>query len=211
MNKILIAAVILGLGGGASAAGFGELAVSASGLKSSASAFTGPERPAFVYGEKAAGKAAVYEIRCKYNDAEEETIARLSMTGTYRISSADVATLSYEATITYVDEVLAGNNAPVDAPADPASVVFSMGKNVKNLPNYAGTRYTNHFKFALDWHGVDASIDRADLIISKEPVSMKKDEHGATIRTFTGALDVSYNDHHGDFVQTVCTQREFEH
>lgn len=210
MNKILIAAaVMLGLGSGAGAAGFEDLAVRAPELKAASSASAGPAGAVSVSGEKAAAKA-VYEIRCRYNDTEEETIARFSLVGTYKVAGNDAATLSYEATITYVDEVLAGNNAPLDAPADPASVVFSVGKNVKNLPKYAGTKYTNHFKFPLDWHGVDASIDRADLIVSKEPVSVAKDGHGATIRTFTGALDVSYNDHHGDFVQTVCVSREFE-
>jgi hypothetical protein len=212
MNKILAAAFILGMGGGAYAAQLEDLAVRAADIKAAAGVVPGPAAAVPVAGEKADVTARTYEIRCRYSDAVAETLARFSMIGTYKVAGRDAATLSYSATINYVEGNLSGDvpMSDVAGPAQPAPVVFSVGKNVKNLPKYHGTKYVNHFKFPLEWNGVDASIDRADLIISKEPVSTEKDQYGATLRTFTGALDVSYNDHHGDFVQTVCVQREFE-
>lgn len=138
-----------------------------------------------------------YRINCEYADAYEvNNVARLDLAGTYNVLNKDSATLTYEATLTYFQD-----NLPL--------MYFAVGEGLKNVP-YSGVNYPNHFKFPLDWHGVYGSIEWADLIISKEPTSTAKDEYGATVRTFTGALDVSYNDHHGDYVKVSCTQRGFE-
>ena len=138
-----------------------------------------------------------YRISCKYADAYEvNNVARLDLAGTYTVLNKDAATLAYEATLTYFEDQL-----PI--------MYFAVGEGLKNMP-YSGVNYPNHFKFPLEWHGVGSSIEWANLIISKEPTSTVKDEYGATVRTFSGALDVSYNDHHGDYVKVSCTQREFE-
>lgn len=147
---------------------------------------------------EAAGKAAeTYRISCKYKDAYEvNNVARLDMRATYTVLGNDSASLAYKATLTYLSE-------------KPAAVYFAVGDGLKN-EKYSGVNYPDHFKFPLRWHGVSSTIEWGNLIISRKPVSVEMDEYGATVRKFSGALDVSYNDHHGDYVKVVCTQREFE-
>lgn len=152
-----------------------------------------------IYAEKAKspGAGGTYRINCKYAAAYEvNNVAKLDLAATYTVLDKDSATLAYKATLTYFEDQL-----PI--------MYFAVGEGLKNVP-YSGVNYPNHFKFPLDWHGVYGSIEWANLIISKEATSTVKDEYGATVRTFTGALDVSYNDHHGDYVRVSCTQRGFE-
>lgn len=160
----------------------------------------------FAFRETAAG--TVYNIRCKYNDEEEEERVKFSLAGTYNVPGKDSATLSYRATLVAFDTTVFQSTSYLEK--QPPTVIFAVGRDLKNNVKYASVKYPNHFKFALEWNGVDAMIERGNLIVSKEPVSVVKDKYGATIRTFTGALDVRYNDHHGDYVQVICTQREFE-
>lgn len=195
MKKVLMAAVMLGMTGGAYAAEFGDLAVRASDLKASAKGAA--VAPAKIEALSVSDKS--YNIRCKYNEPEELKLAQFVLKGTYNVYSKDSATLSYRALINLSDEFT----------QDPFSQVFAVGENLKNVA-YSGVKYKNHFKFPLTWYSVGAEIERGNLIISKEPVNVEKDSYGATIRTFTGALDVSYNDHHGDFVGVTCTERTFD-
>jgi len=142
-------------------------------------------------------------LKCKYNDAEETQYIRFDLVGALNVLNENEATLTYSTTIFYD---VASDYADYESPEK--NIVFGHGKDLKNA-RYNGTRYTNHFKFELDWHSLFASLEWGNLIISKEPVGTRIDEHGATIQTFTGALDVSYNDHHGDYVQVICERRYF--
>lgn len=149
--------------------------------------------PAFAAGMK-------YDITCAYNDKrEEKDMAKFALAGTYIVEGKDEATLDFRATLVLGPEMIF---------TDEAGIVFAHGK-LDNM-DYNGRKYNNHFKFGIDWKGVDTQIEWGNLIISKEPISVTKDQYGATIRTFDGALDVSYNDHHGDYVKVLCTDREFE-
>lgn len=145
-----------------------------------------------------------YYIDCKYNDEGETKHVQFNMEGIYEVENDQKATLHHSSLITYAgySEALKG--------ADVAkNVAFSRQKAVPNV-KYKGTKYNNHFRFDLEWTSLGAAIEYADLIISKQPIKSEKDKSGATIRTFDGALNVSYNDHHGDSVWVICTDRRFE-
>ena len=193
MYKILTAIIVAGLAGRAYAADFGELAVKANTLEASIKAESiAPAR---------ADAPLTYNIQCKYSEPDEAAKAEFILTGTYMVSGKDSAALTYSALINYLAEEFTYSNS--------SPHVFSVGENLKNDANYSGAKYKNHFKFTLAWHSVGAEIEKGNLIISKEPVKTEKDQHGATVRTFTGALDVSYNDHHGNYADVVCTHRSF--
>jgi len=193
MKKVLIAAVMLGMSGGAYAADFGDLAVKASEMKASV-------KGEVIFPSKA-DAPLTYNIQCKYSDPDEAAKAEFILVGSYMVYGKESAALTYSALINYLSEdFIYGNSSPH---------VFSVGENLKSDANYFGAKYKNHFKFTLAWHSVGAEIEKGNLIISKEPVKTEKDQHGATVRTFTGALDVSYNDHHGNYADVVCTHRSF--
>lgn len=146
-----------------------------------------------------------YNIHCKYNDSGETQNVQFNMNATYVVESTTQATLSHSSLITFVGstETLTG--------ADVADrVVFATENAVTNVADYIGRKYNRHFMFKLNWTSVGAGIEYANLIISKEPIRKEKDHYGATIKSFDGALNVSYGDHHGDYVWIICTSRTFE-
>ena len=143
-----------------------------------------------------------YRIDCTYDDAEESKDVKFNLTGTYKVIDENNATLTQRSTIFFLGDSYAFDTDPEK------NIVFSKGDNLPNA-KYNGKKYKDHFKFLLDWSGVFNNIERADLIISKRPVSVSKDEYGATVEVFTGALNVNYNDHHGDYVQVKCINRYF--
>jgi len=138
-------------------------------------------------------------ITCTYDDPGEEKQVRFDLNGVITKNSDDKATLRYSATLIYVQ----------GEEATERNVLFSHEMELKNVP-YKGRKYTNHFRFNMKWHSTYASLDQADLIISKDPVSsnIEKGRFGATIETYTGALDVSYNDFHGALAPIRAMSKE---
>lgn len=145
-------------------------------------------------------------LKCAYNDSGEIEQAVFTLHGNMTVEDNKTATLSYSAMIRYVSDSDYGNyfNNSIES-----NVVFGNEKDVRNI-KYNGRVYKNHFKFPLEWTSVGGSIEYAELIISKAPDYVETDKYGAKIETFTGALNVSYNDHHGDTVWVKCTRRYFK-
>ena len=144
-------------------------------------------------------------LECQYNDSTELERAIFTLNANMNVINEDTAYLTYKALIHYPDGSDYGSYWSHKV-AD--NVVFAMGTNLKNA-KYKGTKYTNHFKFELEWASVGGPFEYGDLIISKKPITTSTDKYGAKIEVFNGALDVSYNDHHGDTVWIKCTRRYF--
>lgn len=91
------------------------------------------------------------------------------------------------------------------------------GKQRPNVP-YNGKKYPNHLKFPLTEKGSEISkgysIEYANLIISPAHTVVKsipEQNHWdknwtwtVEVRKYSAALDVSFNDHHGDYIQLNC-------
>ena len=150
-----------------------------------------------------AAHAADYDnLTCSFHDKNPDDADRRTkgkFQGKLKVNG-DTAHLEVTAVIHFLDKEACDEGEP--------KVAFTVGK-LKNV-KYSGTKYKNHFKFEPKWEGVDADVEWANLIISKEPVSVKKDAHGATLRTFDAVLDASYDDHHGDYIRVQCVNRSFE-
>ena len=140
------------------------------------------------------------DFECKFNDRAEAARVEFKLSGEYEVKDETHATLTYDASLEFLDQEWNNNTGH--------SFVFGHAKSQKGLPHH-GRKYKDHFKFEIQCHGVDSSIEYGDLILSRLPASTTQDQYGATIETFTGVLDVRYNDHHGDFVWVKCTRRSF--
>lgn len=83
----------------------------------------------------------------------------------------------------------------------------------KKLSNvlYNGIKYKDHFKFVFDLSRVTdyngSSGASANLIINPTANSSHADKYGKVIESFNSILDVSYNDHHGDYITLSCTRK----
>ncbi len=101
-------------------------------------------------------------------------------------------------------------------PANATSV--SQGENISNV-EYDGRKYPDHFKFRVDsGKGIqtigDQEVQYANLIIAPEyTVAKTVHEHNEWDKTWTwdieirkhsAVLDVSFNDHHGDYIKLDC-------
>lgn len=84
---------------------------------------------------------------------------------------------------------------------------------------YQGRRYKNHVKFDLlegETEG-DLYVERMNLIISSDYKVVKEVKHQnywhpevkwtEEFRQFSAVLDLSFNDHHGDYVPLKCIAR----
>lgn len=140
-------------------------------------------------------------FECSFNDVTEAKDVRFSLTGQYTVHGTSHATLAYDASIEFLTVDYTFSNT------EGGNFVFSHAKALRGEA-YHGRKYQDHFKFPIEWHGVNTDIDRGVLILSRLP-SKTIVEGRRTTKTFTGVLDVSYNDHHGDYVWVKCTERTF--
>lgn len=151
-----------------------------------------------------ASVAAEYDsLTCTFHDKNPDDPDRRTkgkIVGKLKVKG-DSATLDFTAVMNFLDKDACDTGEP--------KVAFAIGKGLKNA-RYNGSKYKNHFKFEPKWEGVDADVEWANLIISKEPVKVSKDSHGATLRVFDAVLDASYDDHHGDYIRVECVNRDFE-
>lgn len=146
--------------------------------------------------------AAPYDrFECRFNDRGEESQVLFKLSGDYIVHGTSHANLTYDASIEFIGDDYNWSQTGEH------SFVFSHAKSLRGEA-YHGRKYSDHFKFDLTWHSVDTSIEYGVLIISRLPISTVV-EGRKTTKTFTGVMDVSYNDHHGDFVWVKCTQRTY--
>ena len=97
-----------------------------------------------------------------------------------------------------------------DIGGDGTEIAIDRNTKLANA-KYNGRKYNKHFKFVFDLASVtDRYSDAyANLIISKEVTSSETDQYGAIVASFHAVLDVTYNDHHGDYIPLTCTTRYF--
>lgn len=134
------------------------------------------------------------DIRCHYveNHQDDWGNVEFNFVGNLTVMNEKEGTLSFAATL--------------ELENDFGFLVFGRADNVRNDP-YNGKKYKNHLKFYLNLDGVGYKnqIEYAYLIISKEPVKIEEINYGRQRMVFSAVLDVSYNDHHGDYVPLRCT------
>jgi hypothetical protein len=162
---------------------------------------------AFMIASTSFASTTYKNLECKYNDPEEEKQAKFKLEASMEVIDNKNATLTYSALIHYPSD---SNYSGFFGDQLENNVVFAVGKDLKNM-KYNGRKYNNHFKFDLDWASVGGEIEYGELIISKNPVEVTANQHGSKVEVFTGALNVSYNDHHGDTVWVKCTRIVYNH
>ena len=141
-------------------------------------------------------------ITCKYSESyrasrDWDTTKFHLQIASFKVQGPKSATLDYAVVMDIFNE---------------GETWIDKNKNLSNV-KYNGRKYNNHVKFPLeltrvsDYNGSSGAW--ADLIISKEVTSNSTDQYGATLDQFDAVLDLSYDDHHGDYVQLTCTRRYF--
>ena len=92
------------------------------------------------------------------------------------------------------------------------------GSSRSNLP-YSGRKYKGHLKFDLDGSlAGNAPLEYAYLIVSPEYKVVKRIDHQnmwnpeikwvEEIREHSAVMDISLDDHHGDYMPMKCWSRE---
>lgn len=134
------------------------------------------------------------DIRCHYveNDQGNWGSVEFNFVGNLTVINEKEGFLSFAATLELEEEF--------------GFLVFGRADNIRNGP-YNSKKYKNHFKFHLNLNGVGYKnqIEYAYLIISKDPVKIEVTDYRRQRMVFSAVLDVSYNDHHGDYVPLRCT------
>ena len=89
-------------------------------------------------------------------------------------------------------------------------IVIDRQNDNLHIP-YQGNKYTNHFKFKFDLSSTNSRYQSAyaNLIISKVVTNTTIDSYGRAVEEFDTVLDISYNDHHGDYIPLTCTRKYF--
>ena len=143
-------------------------------------------------------------LKCRYSDQEQlgdEGEYYVQIDGTLEIINENIAILNGQATTAYL------NAKPVNGKVLIQDLVAGVSKieNKANTPGYKGNIYNNHYRFfAFGQH----SDFNGSLIIEKTPkISEAKSPfgHRRKFYSFDAALDVTYGDHHGDYVKMTCT------
>ena len=173
--------------------------------------------------EEQAASSQIFNVTCRYTaqqiekDGEYYDHPYFQVKFKYDIKSSSEASIDYEG---YV----AGTKTVEDdgQTAQGIDAIFFGKKVAPNVP-YKGKKYANHFKFRLAGY----PGDYADLIIEKTPQILKEFKTwqypGGSYKgtwvdcahrrktisySFQGVLDVSYNDHHGDYARLTCESRK---
>jgi len=143
-------------------------------------------------------------LTCRYTDQEQlgdEQGKYVQVKGYLMINGDDDAVLM--AATNYINfgaKIVSGKIVIVNAET------FSSDRTkIQNVKGYSqrAKLYKNHFKFPV--LGVNLNTN-ADLIISKEAKEVKKRTAWGTgvVFVFDATLNVSYDDHHGDYVKMKC-------
>lgn len=139
------------------------------------------------------------DFTCKFNDRAEEELVEFKLAGDYQVRGATEAVLQFDAQLRFKAH-----------PSDPQGDAFVFARSAGLAgTHHQGRKYRDHFRFDLQWSGVEHGIERGILYIARLPSRTDYPSDRLTVETFTGVMDVSWNDHHGDYVWVKCVRRSW--
>lgn len=135
--------------------------------------------------------ASTQDFKCQFTDDYNEVSYEASFEFKGRITVTD----QKNATLSYV--------TVLDVTDFESRRYAGMGKDVSNVP-YNGRKYKNYLKFTLELDSLRSrwSQASANLIILPLPVSTPESRGRVS---YKAVLDVSFDDHHGDYIPLTCT------
>ena len=158
--------------------------------------------------------AQVFHVMCRFTVGEiEDYQSYFQMEFNYDIQSDSKAYINYEGYIAHIEDVMDEGQT-----AEGIKATFFGKRKTENIP-YKGQKYSNHFKFDVE----DYPGAYAYLIIEKSPIVTAESKPWESLGwsdylndkscpykvkrvsySFSGVLDFSIDDHHGDYARLTC-------